>query len=60
MADVTVKRPYPKSDPNNTKDAVEHLRQAILANRANTGVKSCDLSEDDDNWYLTTVYESVS
>ena len=60
MADVTVKTPYPKSDPNNTKDAVEHVRQAILANRANNGAKSSDISEDNDNWYLTTVYESVS
>jgi hypothetical protein len=60
MANVTVKTPYPKSDPNNTKDVIAHIQQSILANRANTGVISCDISEDSNNYYLTTVYASVS
>jgi hypothetical protein len=57
MADVTVKRPYDKA--TNTKQAVQNVQKEILANKANTGAKSCDLSEDDTNWYLTTVYESI-
>lgn len=56
MTDVTVKRPYPKA--TNTQAAVQAVQQAILANAAQTGAKSCDLSDDATNWYLTTVYES--
>jgi uncharacterized ParB-like nuclease family protein len=57
MPDVTVKRPYPKAD--NSKADVQKVQQQILANKSNTGAKSCDLSEDDTNWYLTTVYETI-
>ena len=57
MADVTVKRPYPKA--SNKKEDVEKVRQQILDNAPNTGAKSCTLSQDDTNWYLTTVYETT-
>ena len=56
MPDVTVKRPYPKA--TNTEADVQKMQQQILANKANTGAKSCEFSEDNDNWYLTTVYET--
>ena len=56
MADVTVRRPYPKA--SNKKEDVEKLQKAILDNKENTGAKSCDLTKDDTNYYLTTVYES--
>jgi hypothetical protein len=58
MPDVPVKRPYPKA--TNTKQEVDDLRTAILANAPQTGAKSCEISDDDTNWYLTTVYESIS
>jgi hypothetical protein len=57
MTDVTVKRPYPKA--TNSKADVQKVQQQILENKGNTGAKSCVLSEDDTNWYLTTVYETT-
>ena len=56
MPDVTVKRPYPKS--GNTKAQVQEIQKHIMDNKDKTGAKSCDLTEDSNNYYLTTVYES--
>ena len=57
MPDVTVKRAYPKA--TNKKKDVQAMQQHILGNKDKTGAKSCVLSEDANNYYLTTVYESI-
>jgi hypothetical protein len=57
MADVAVKRPYPKL--TNQKSDVQAIQQHILDNKQKTGAKSCTLTEDNDNYWLTTVYESA-
>ena len=58
MPDVTVKRPYPKNI--NKKSDVEAVQQQILADKEKTGAKSCTLTEDADNYWLTTVYQSAA
>jgi hypothetical protein len=50
MPDATTVDKFPKTET--TKADVERVRQE----RLDSGARSCDLSEDNSNWILTTVW----
>lgn len=53
MPDQTVVDTFPKATC--TKAQVQQVQSDRLAN----GAKSCDLTEDDSDWILTTVWPGV-
>jgi hypothetical protein len=53
MPDQTVVDQFPKSAYS--KEQVQEIQK----NKLDNGAKSCDLSEDDSNWILTTVWPGV-